>query len=153
VKSVLKKLSAIGGSIAILGVIILPITSGDTAFRSARLIIAHYFKLPQLKIMSRVWIALPLFAISIVLTKIDFNILWRYFSLANQSTAVIAFFVAALYLFIAEKNYWIVLILGVFMLMATMTYIFNAAVKARSQQIPLDLYAPDRDETTKPVIP
>ena len=175
-------LGAIGGTLAILGVIILPITSGDTAFRSARMIIADYFKLPQLKMMSRVWIALPLFAISIALTKVDFNILWRYFSWANQSTAVIALFVAAMYLFIAKKNYWIALIPGVFMLMATMTYIlnaqigfrlpmdvaligatvisiilvlvfFNAAVKARAQQIPLDSYAPDWDETTKPVIP
>ena len=176
-------LGAIGGTLAILGVIILPITSGDTAFRSARMIIADYYKLPQLKMMSRVWIALPLFAISIALTKVDFNILWRYFSWANQSTAVIALFVAAMYLFIAKKNYWIALIPGVFMLMATMTYIlnaqigirlpmdvaligatvisiilvlvfFNAAVKARAQQIiPLDSYAPDWDETTKPVIP
>lgn len=175
-------LGAIGGTLAILGVIILPITSGDTAFRSARMIIADYFKLPQLKMMSRVWIALPLFAISIALTKVDFNILWRYFSWANQSTAVIALFVAAMYLFIAKKNYWIALIPGVFMLMATMTYIlnaqigfrlpmdvaligatvisiilvvvfFNAAVKARAQQIPLDSYAPDWDDTTKPVTP
>lgn len=175
-------LGAIGGTLAIMGVIILPITSGDTAFRSARMIIADYFKLPQLKIMSRIWIALPLFAISFVLTKVDFIILWRYFSWANQSTAVIALFVAAMYLFIAKKNYWIALIPGVFMLMATTTYIlnaqigfrlpmdvaligatvisiilvvvfFNAAVKARAQQIPLDMYSPDWDVITKPVIP
>lgn len=121
-------LGAVGGTLAILGVIILPITSGDTAFRSARMIIADYFKLPQVKMVSRLWIAVPMFVISIALTQVDFNILWRYFSWANQSTAVIALFVGAMYLFIARKNYWVALIPGTFMLMATMTYILNATI-------------------------
>lgn len=121
-------LGAIGGTLAILGVIILPITSGDTAFRSARMIIADYMNYSQKKISSRLWIALPLFAISVALTKVDFTILWRYFSWANQSTAVIALWVAAMYLFIAKKNYWIAMIPGTFMTMATMTYILNAKI-------------------------
>lgn len=121
-------LGAIGGTLAVLGVIILPITSGDTAFRSARMIIADYFKISQAKITSRLWIALPMFIISIALTQIDFNILWRYFSWANQSTAVIALFVGAMYLFVAGKNYWIALVPGSFMLMATTTYILNATI-------------------------
>ncbi|AVQ99995.1 carbon starvation protein A [Oceanobacillus iheyensis] len=124
-------LGAIGGTLAVLGVIILPITSGDTAFRSARMIIADYIRFPQKKIINRLWIALPLFAISIALTQIDFNLLWRYFSWANQSTAVIALFVGSMYLFIAKKNYWIALIPGTFMLMATMTYILNAPIGFR----------------------
>ena len=73
-------------------------------------------------------IALPMFIISIALTQIDFNILWRYFSWANQSTAVIALYVGAMYLFISKKNYWIALIPGIFMLMATTTYILNAKI-------------------------
>ncbi|WP_153733588.1 carbon starvation CstA family protein [Sporosarcina obsidiansis] len=121
-------LGAVGGTLAILGVIILPITSGDTAFRSARMIIADYIKYPQVKMVSRLWIAVPMFAISIALTQVDFDILWRYFSWANQSTAVIALFVGAMYLFIAGKNYWVALIPGTFMLMATTTYILNAAI-------------------------
>ncbi|MBF4501043.1 carbon starvation protein A [Savagea sp. SN6] len=121
-------LGAVGGTIAILGVIILPITSGDTAFRSARMIIADYFKIGQAKISKRLMIALPMFVISIALTQIDFNILWRYFSWANQSTAVIALYVGAMYLFISRKNYWIALIPGIFMLMATTTYILNAKI-------------------------
>lgn len=121
-------LGAVGGTLAILGVIILPITSGDTAFRSARMIIADYIKYPQVKVMSRLWIAVPMFIISIILTQVDFDILWRYFSWANQSTAVIALFVGAMYLFIAGKNYWVALIPGTFMLMATTTYILNAAI-------------------------
>jgi carbon starvation protein CstA len=121
-------LGAVGGTLAILGVIILPITSGDTAFRSARMIIADYFNFSQKKVASRLWIALPLFAISFALTRIDFTLLWRYFSWANQSTAVIALFVGAMYLYIAKKNYWISLIPGMFMLMATTTYILNAPI-------------------------
>ncbi|WP_226037858.1 carbon starvation CstA family protein [Aquibacillus saliphilus] len=124
-------LGAIGGTLAILGVIILPITSGDTAFRSARMIIADYFKFSQKKVLNRLWISLPLFALSFALTKIDFTLLWRYFSWANQSTAVIALFVGAMYLYIAKKNYWVPLIPGMFMLMATTTYILNAPIGFR----------------------
>ncbi|WP_243292314.1 carbon starvation CstA family protein [Bacillus sp. FJAT-47783] len=121
-------LGAVGGTLAVIGVIILPITSGDTAFRSARMIIADYLNISQKKITSRLWIALPLFAVSFVLTKIDFTLLWRYFSWANQSTAVIALWVGAMYLFLAKKNYWIALVPGTFMTMATFTYILNAQI-------------------------
>ncbi|VEF47746.1 carbon starvation protein CstA [Bacillus freudenreichii] len=121
-------LGAIGGTLAILGVVVLPITSGDTAFRSARMIIAEYFNIAQKKFSSRLWIAIPLFAISVVLTQIDFNILWRYFSWANQATAVIALFVGAMYLYIAKKNYYISLVPGTFMLVMVITYILNAQI-------------------------
>ncbi|MCM3669097.1 carbon starvation protein A [Mesobacillus maritimus] len=121
-------LGAIGGTLAILGVVVLPITSGDTAFRSARMIIAEYLNIAQKKMSSRLWIAVPLFAISVVLTQIDFNLLWRYFSWANQATAVIALFVGAMYLYIAKKNYFIPLIPGTFMLVMVITYILNAQI-------------------------
>ena len=124
-------LGALVGTIAVLGVIILPITSGDTAFRSARMIIADYVKFPQLKMSSRLIIAVPLFIISIALTQIDFNILWRYFSWANQSTAVIALFVGAMYLYIAKKNYWVSLLPGIFMLYTVLVYILNAQIGFR----------------------
>ncbi|MCL6570112.1 MAG: carbon starvation protein A [Bacillus sp. (in: Bacteria)] len=121
-------LGAIGGTFAVLGVVILPITSGDTAFRSARMIIAEYLTIAQKKLSSRLWIAAPLFVISAVLTQIDFNLLWRYFSWANQATAVIALFVGAMYLYIARKNYWVALVPGSFMLVMVITYILNAQI-------------------------
>lgn len=121
-------LGAVIGTIAVLGVIILPITSGDTAFRSARMIIADYIRLPQQKMGRRLLVALPLFAISVALTQIDFDILWRYFSWANQATAVIALFVGAMYLYIARKNYWVALLPGAFMLYTTTVYILNAKI-------------------------
>lgn len=123
-----KMLGAIGGTLAVLGVIVLPITSGDTAFRSARMIIADYFNFAQKKMSSRLWIAIPLFVISFALTKIDFNLLWRYFSWANQSTAVIGLWVGAMYLYIARKNHWIATIPAIFMTMAVITYILNAKI-------------------------
>lgn len=121
-------LGSIGGTLAVLGVIVLPITSGDTAFRSARMIIADYLNISQKKMASRLWIAVPMFVISFALTKIDFTILWRYFSWANQSTAMIALYVGAMYLFLAKKNYWIALIPAAFITMATFTYILNATI-------------------------
>lgn len=121
-------LGAIGGTLAVLGVIILPITSGDTAFRSARMIIADYLKIGQKKFSSRLWIALPLFAVSMILTQIDFELLWRYFNWANQSTAVIALFVGSMYLYIAGKNYFVALIPGTFMLIMVITYILSQPI-------------------------
>lgn len=69
-----------GGILAIIGVVACPITSGDTAFRSARLIIAETFKIPQKKVDKRVAIALPLFLVGFALTQLNFDVLWRYFS-------------------------------------------------------------------------
>lgn len=121
-------LGAIGGTLAVLGVIVLPITSGDTAFRSARMIVADYLNVAQRKISSRLWIAVPMFAISLVLTQVDFNLLWRYFSWANQSTAMIALWVGAMYLAIQRKNFWIAAVPATFITMATFTYILNAQI-------------------------
>ncbi|WP_175986964.1 carbon starvation protein A [Bacillus sp. Marseille-Q1617] len=121
-------LGSIGGTLAILGVIVLPITSGDTSFRSARMIIADYINVKQVKMSSRLWIAVPLFVISMVLTQIDFNLLWRYFSWANQSTAMIALWVGAMYLALQKKPHWVASIPAVFMTMVTFTYILNAPI-------------------------
>ncbi|WP_442637146.1 carbon starvation CstA family protein [Rossellomorea marisflavi] len=121
-------LGSIGGTLAILGVIVLPITSGDTSFRSARMIIADYINVKQLKITNRIWIALPLFVVSIALTQIDFNILWRYFSWANQSTAMIALWVGAMYLGLQRKPHWVATLPAIFMTMVTFTYILNAPI-------------------------
>ncbi|MGO1922986.1 MAG: carbon starvation CstA family protein [Jeotgalicoccus sp.] len=168
-------LGPIVGTLAVLGVIVLPITSGDTAFRSARMIIADYIRVPQKKIMSRIWIAAPIFIVSIILTNMDFTLLWRYFNWANQSTAMIALWIGAMYLFIGKRNYWIAVVPAVFMTMTVSTYIFNAPIglnlsmnisliisaiitvlitilffssakKRRSENIPLEVDVSDWDE-------
>ncbi|WP_235041302.1 carbon starvation CstA family protein [Vreelandella profundi] len=121
-------LGAVGGTLAILGVIVLPITSGDTAFRSARMIIADYVKVDQKPMVKRIMVALPLFVVSYALTHMDFTLLWRYFSWANQTTAVIALWVGTMYLVLSRKPHLITSIPATFMTMATFTYLAYAPI-------------------------
>ncbi len=121
-------LGAVGGTIAVLGVIVLPITSGDTAFRAARSVIADYIKFNQKKVTNRLIIAVPLFVISLILTQIDFDILWRYFSWANQTTASLALWIATMYLLVKGKRYWISLIPALFITDMVFVYILNAQI-------------------------
>ncbi len=88
----------IGGVLAIIGVIACPITSGDTAFRGARLIIAEWTKLDQKKIVNRLIITIPLLGAGAVLSQLDFDVLWRYFSWSNQTLAMVTLWVATAYL-------------------------------------------------------
>lgn len=124
-------LGAVGGTIAVLGAVVLPITSGDTAFRAARNIIADYINLAQKKLGNRLVIAIPLFAVSVVLTQVDFNILWRYFSWANQATGAIALWIATMYLFVKGKNYFVSLVPAIFMTYMVFVYILNAQIGFR----------------------
>ena len=119
------------GTIAILGVIVLPISSGLSAFRSLRIILSDYLHIKQDTIKKILLVTLPLFIISFVLTNMDFTILWRYFTWANQVTAVIALFVSTRYLFLKEKNYLVTLIPGVFMLYACVVYIISEPIGLR----------------------
>ena len=91
-------LGKFGGILAIVGVVVLPITSGDTAFRSARLIIADIFKFSQKENPKRLVIALPLFAVGFVISLSDFGLIWRYFGWANQCLATVMMWEAAIYL-------------------------------------------------------
>lgn len=91
-------LGVAGGALAVIGVVVCPITSGDTAFRSARLTLADWFHIDQNKIGKRLLLTLPLLVIGAGLTQLDFNIIWRYFSWSNQTLAMIALWAAAVYL-------------------------------------------------------
>lgn len=97
-------LGIFGGVLAVAGVVVCPITSGDTAFRSARLILAETFNLNQKKIFNRLLITIPLLVIGGLLTWFaiandsGFQIVWRYFSWSNQTLAMIALWVATAYL-------------------------------------------------------
>lgn len=122
-------LGNIGGILAIIGVVVCPITSGDTAFRSARLILAEWTKLDQKKIRSRLLITIPLLAVSAVLTQLDFNVLWRYFSWSNQTLAMIALWVATYYLIRNNKKLITSLLTAIpatFMSAVSTTYILVA---------------------------
>ncbi len=119
-------LGKVGGALAILGVVACPITSGDTAFRSARLTIADALKYKQGPIVNRFIIAIPLFVVGVALCFIDFTIIWRYFAWSNQTLATIALWAAAAYLARAGKNHWIASIPGTFMTAVVTTYILVA---------------------------
>ena len=117
-------LGSIGGTIAVLGVIVLPITSGDTSFRAARMIIADYLKIDQKVLKNRFMVAIPLFIISFILTNMDFQLLWRYFSWANQVTAAIALWIGAVYLYQKKTSYLIALVPAFFITGVVGSYIF-----------------------------
>ena len=116
-------LGKLGGILALLGVVAAPITSGDTAFRSARLIVADFLKIGQKKILNRLKISLPLFAAGFLLTQLDFSIIWRYFAWSNQTLAAIVFWTITVYLAKENKFYWVTLLPAVFMTTVTITYI------------------------------
>lgn len=119
-------LGPVGGALAILGVVACPITSGDTAFRSARLTIADAIGFKQGPIKNRFVIAIPLFAIGLALCFIPFAVIWRYFGWSNQALATIALWAAAKYLEKHGKNYWIAVIPALFMTVVVTSYILCA---------------------------
>lgn len=118
----------LGGILAIIGVVACPITSGDTAFRSARLILAEWTGLSQDKLRNRLILTLPMLALSAVLTQVDFNVLWRYFSWSNQTLAMIALWCASVYFIKTRKSFHFLLsgIPGAFMTAVSVTYILMA---------------------------
>lgn len=116
-------LGAAGGLLAILGVIAAPITSGDTAFRSARLIAADFLHIDQKPISKRLLVSLPLFAIGFLILQMDFSILWRYFAWCNQTLAVFTLWGISVFLVKSRKNYLITLLPALFMTAVCTTYI------------------------------
>ena len=125
-KASVQLLGIFGAFLAVLGVVACPITSGDTAFRGSRLIIADIFKIKQAPIKNRFFIAIPLFAIGIYLTTIDFNIIWRYFAWANQTLAAVSLWTATVWLVKKGKPFVFALIPSMFMTMVVTTYIVIA---------------------------
>lgn len=130
-------LGVVGGILAIIGVIAAPITSGDTALRSARLIVADFLKLEQKTIWKRLVISIPMFAVVFGMTFVNFDVVWRYFSWTNQTLAVFTLWAGTVWLY-REKNinnqknsktnfgFLIALIPALFMTMVSGSYILIA---------------------------
>ena len=116
-------MGSFGGVLAILGVVALPVTSGDTAFRAARLTIAEVFNISQRSIPARLAIAVPIFVIGVILANVDFNIIWRYFGFANQALAAIMLWAAAAYLYRKHRLHWVCTVPATFMTSVCMSYI------------------------------
>lgn len=119
-------LGPVGMVLAMVGVIACPISSGDTAFRSARLTLADWFHVDQKKIGPRLAMTIPLLLVGALLSQVDFNIVWRYFSWSNQTLAMIALWAGAMYLFRNKLNYWVAVIPATFMSAVSCTYILQA---------------------------
>jgi carbon starvation protein CstA len=119
-------LGPIGGILAIIGVIAAPISSGDTALRSARLIIADTLKIGQKKLWRRILVSIFIFAIAFLLMMIDFNVLWRYFAWCNQTLAVFTLWAVTVWLARNHKCYIITLIPALFMTVVCTCYLLYA---------------------------
>lgn len=123
-------LGMLGGVLAILGVVAAPITSGDTAFRSARLIVASALKLNQKPKMNRLYVCLPIFVVSIALLSWQssnpdgFNVIWQYFGWSNQTLSVFTLWAITVYLVRKNKPYVITLLPALFMTGVCSTYLF-----------------------------
>lgn len=117
-----------GGALAMIGVIACPITSGDTAFRSARLTIADWFKIDQKDGKKRLLLTAPLLLLGFLISRFDYSAVWRYFSWSNQTLAMMALWAGATYLCkFRGKNYsWIAVIPATFMTFVCVSYILQA---------------------------
>ena len=120
--------SGIGTALAMIGVVVCPITSGDTALRCARLILSDWFSISQEKMNNRLKLALPVIIIAGLITQMDFNVVWRYFAWLNQSLATIVLWTGAVYLYHKTEGlyYLVPMIPAMFMTMVTTTYILQA---------------------------
>jgi carbon starvation protein CstA len=122
-------LGAVGSVLAILGIVVAPITSGDTALRSARLMVSDFLHLKQQTIPSRLMICLPLFAVTAAILCYSladaqgFKIIWRYFAWCNQTLSVFTLWAITVYLVRARKNYFLTLLPALFMTCVCTTYL------------------------------
>ena len=121
-------LGPIGGLLAILGVIVLPVSTGDTAFRSARLLVADTLRIPQSSSAKRLMVAVPLFIAGIALTFVDFGVIWRYFGWANQTMACVTLWAIATYLARRQRFHWIASLPAAFMTVVCISYLCYAKI-------------------------
>ena len=113
-----------GGILALLGVVAAPITSGDTAFRSARLIIADMLHIEQKSHLKRLYICIPLFLIGYGITLVDFDVVWRYFAWTNQTLATIVLWSIVAYMAKIKANRWIAVLPAIFMTYICSSFLF-----------------------------
>ncbi len=125
-------LGEVGSVLALLGVVFAPITSGDTALRSARLIVADFLNKEQKTIKSRLAISLPIFAATLIVLiysvsdKEGFNLIWRYFAWCNQALSVFTLWAITIFLKNRGNYWWVTFVPAIFMTMVCSTYIFIA---------------------------
>ena len=127
-----KTMGGVGIALAMIGVVVCPITSGDTAFRSARLTLSDWFHVDQGSYANRLKLCIPVLGVGAILGignaigAIDYTVIWRYFSWTNQTLAMIVLWAASMYLFTEKKNFWITAVPATFMSAVSCTYFILA---------------------------
>lgn len=119
-------LGTAGGVLAVLGVIAAPITSGDTALRSARLIASDFLGIKQKALMKRLYVSVPVFVLCFTIMLLPYEVLWRYFAWCNQVLSVFTLWALTVYLASQGRKYVVTLLPAMFMTCVTVTYIFFA---------------------------
>lgn len=119
-------LGAFGGVLAVLGVVAAPITTGDTALRSARLSLADMIGSEQGNLWKRLAVAIPIFIVTALIMTIDFSVLWRYFAWCNQTLSVFTLWAVTVYLARKSKPYIITLLPACFMTVVAVSYLLAA---------------------------
>ena len=122
-------LGRFGAIIAIIGVVVCPITSGDTAFRSLRLVIADALHYNQKPIRNRLIIAVPIFALAYFCNSMDFSTIWKYVGIGNQTLAVVTLWAASAYLVGKGKPHWMMSLPATFLSVVCATYYLVAPYK------------------------
>jgi carbon starvation protein CstA len=115
-----------GAVIAILGVVICPITSGDTAFRSLRLSLADLLKCDQKPIMKRLLVSLPIFVVAFFFCKVDFSTAWNYLGIANQTLAASVLWIGAAYLIKKGRAHWMCSLPAAFLTFVCVSFLIVA---------------------------
>lgn len=128
-------LGKVGAIIAILGVVICPITSGDTAFRSLRLSIADFLKFDQKPIVKRLAICIPVFVVAFFFCKVDFSTAWSYFGIANQIFAALVMWTGAAYLGSKNRPHWMCSIPATFLTFICVSFIMISPLGFKLQPV------------------
>lgn len=119
-------LGTFGGILAIIGVVVAPITSGDTALRSGRLIVADFLHYDQKPLLKRLAVAVPIFIVTFLIMNLKSDVLWRYFAWSNQTLSIFTLWACTVYLFKNHRNFFITIIPAMFMTCVCFTYILSA---------------------------
>jgi len=129
-----------GAVIAVIGVVACPVTSGDTAFRSARLTIADMLGIKQSTLRSRLYVSIPIFIVGFVLTfvlKDEFGRIWKFVGISNQSLATIVLWTAAMYMALKGKNHWFISLPATFLTVVCVTYLLVAPNGSAGLSLPV----------------
>ena len=122
-------LGKVGAIIAVIGVVVCPITSGDTAFRSLRLTLSDLLNIDQKKIVKRLMVCLPIFVVAYICCKMDFSTIWKYVGIGNQTLATIVLWTSAAYLIRKGKSHWMCSIPATFLTFVCVSYLIMAPHK------------------------